>query len=201
MPKFTYAKSMQDLIRRFSKMPGIGTKSAERLTFHILRSPYEEMKRLAQAIITVKSSIKFCTVCNNLSEGERCLICQDEKRDRTMLCVVEEPNDVSAIEAAGGYNGLYHVLLGRLSPLDGIGPDDLKIAELIERVKAGGIKEIIMAIGSDTEGETTFLYLAKTLRPYNISLSRIASGIPVGGDIKYADQATLAKALEGRRAV
>lgn len=201
MAKLTYAKSMEDLIKRFSKMPGIGSKTAERLAFHILKSPYEEVKRLAQAILTVKSSIKFCGACNNLTEHEICLICQDEKRDRSLLCVVEEPNDISAIESAGRYNGLYHVLLGRLSPLDGIGPDDLKLKELEERVRKGVFKEVIIATGSDTEGEMTFLYISRALRPYKAVLSRIAYGIPVGGDIKYADQATVAKALEGRQRI
>ncbi len=198
MSKLSYARSMQGLIREFSKMPGIGTKTAERLAFYVLKMPQEEVERLSRSILSVKSSIRFCGICNNLSEGDICLICQNEGRDRSLLCVVEEPNDVSAIEKIGKFNGVYHVLLGRLSPLEGIGPEALKIKELVERTKGGKIKEVIIATNSDTEGETTALYIAKLLRPYRLKITRLAHGIPVGSDLKYADQATLMKAIEGR---
>ena len=198
MSKLSYARSMQDLIKEFSKMPGIGVKTAERLTFYILKLPQQDAERLSQSILKVKSTIRFCKICNNLSEGELCPVCQDESRDRSVICVVEEPNDVSAIEKAGKFNGAYHVLLGRLSPLDSIGPEALKIKELDERVKKGRIKELIIATNSDTEGETTALYITKIFRPYKVKITRLAYGIPVGSDLKYADQATLMKAIEGR---
>ncbi len=194
----TCARSMQALIKEFSRMPGIGTKTAERLAFYILKLSKEDADRMADSILKVKSTIRFCKVCNNLSEDDLCLICGDESRDGGVVCVVEEPNDVAAIEKAGRYDGVYHVLLGRLSPLDGIGPESLKIKELAERVKKGGIKEIIIATNSDTEGETTALYIAKIFKPYKLRITRLAHGIPVGGDLKYADQATLMKAIEGR---
>ena len=198
MNKLSYARSIQSLIKEFSKMPGIGTRTAERLAFYVLKLPKEDAECLSHSILKVKSTIRFCKTCNNLSEGEVCLICQNESRDRGLICVVEEPNDVSAIEKIGKFNGVYHVLLGRLSPLDGIGPEALKIKGLIERVKNNKIHEIIIATNSDTEGETTALYIAKLLRPYKLKISRLAHGIPVGSDLKYADQATLMKAIEGR---
>jgi recombination protein RecR len=189
---------MRGLIKEFSKMPGIGPKTAERLAFYILKLSKDDARHLSQSILNVKSTIRFCKTCNNLSEGDICLICQDESRNRAIICVVEEPNDVSAIEKMGRFNGVYHVLLGRLSPLDGIGPEALKIKELIERTKRDKIKEVILATNSDTEGETTALYLAKLLKPYKHKITRLAHGIPVGSDLKYADQATLMKAIEGR---
>lgn len=198
MNKLSYARSIQSLIKEFSRMPGIGTKTAERLAFYILKLSQEDAQRLADSILKVKSTIRFCRICNNLSEADVCLICQDESRDKSIVCVVEEPNDVSAIEKAGKFNGIYHVLLGRLSPLDGIGPESLKIKELVERVKKDKIKEMLIATNSDTEGETTALYIAKIFRPYKLKITRLAYGIPVGSDLKYADQATLMKAIEGR---
>jgi recombination protein RecR len=189
---------MQSLIKEFSKMPGIGTRTAERLAFYVLKLSQEDAGRLSQSILKVKSTIRFCKICNNLSEGDVCLICQDESRDKNLLCLVEEPNDVSAVEKTGKFNGVYHVLLGRLSPLEGIGPEMLKIKELVERVKKEKIKEVIVATNSDTEGETTALYIAKLLKPLRLKMTRIAYGIPVGSDLKYADQATLMKAIEGR---
>ena len=198
MSKLSYARSMQNLIKEFSKMPGIGTRTAERLAFYILKLPQEDAERLSQSILKVKSTIRFCKICNNLSEGDLCPVCQDEGRDKSIICIVEEPNDVSAIEKAGKFNGVYHVLLGRLSPLDGIGPEALKIKELSERVKKGEAKELIIATNSDTEGETTALYITKLFRPYKVRITRLAYGIPVGSDLKYADQATLMKAIEGR---
>jgi len=198
MNKLSYARSMQNLIREFSKMPGVGAKTAERLAFYVLKLPQQDAERLSQSILKVKSTIRFCGACNNLSEGELCLVCRDDGRDKSVICIVEEPNDISAIEKAGKFNGTYHVLLGRLSPLDGIGPEALKIKGLIERVKKDKIRELIIATGSDTEGETTALYIAKIFRPYKLKMTRLAYGIPVGGDLKYTDQATLMKAIEGR---
>ena len=191
--------SMKLLIEEFSKMPGIGPKSAQRLAFHILRSSKNDAETLAKALIKVKESVRFCKICNNLSDEEMCEICNSRDRDRSMLCVVEEPNDITAIEKAREYNGIYHVLLGSLSPLDGIGPSDLKISELLERVKKEKFKEIIIATDFNTEGEATALYLMKQLKSSGSKLTRVAYGIPVGGDIEYADQATILKAFEGRR--
>jgi recombination protein RecR len=194
-----FPASMKLLIEEFAKMPGIGPKSAQRLAFHILRSPRNGAEALSRAIVKVKESVRFCKICNNLSDEETCDICNSKTRDRSVLCVVEEPNDVAAIERAREYNGIYHVLLGSLSPLDGIGPSDLKIKELLERVKADKFKEIIIATDFNTEGEATALYLMKQLRPLGARLTRVAYGIPVGGDIEYADQATILRAFEGRR--
>jgi len=193
--------SMRGLIEEFSKMPGIGPKSAQRLAFYILRSSRPEAEALARAILKVKESVRFCKICNNLSDEEICEICKSPSRNKSILCVVEEPNDVSTIEKAGNFNGLYHVLLGSLSPLDGIGPQDLKIDELLERVKKEKFKEIIIATDFNTEGEATALYLIKVLKNSGMKLTRVAYGIPVGGDLQYADQATIVKAFEGRLAV
>jgi recombination protein RecR len=187
------------LIEEFAKMPGIGPKSAQRMAFHILRAPKAEADALSKAIGKVKESVRFCNVCNNLSDEEICDICKSKSRDRSLLCVVEEPNDVMAVERAREYNGVYHVLLGSLSPLDGIGPSDLKVKELLERVKKEKFKEIIIATDFNTEGEATALYLMKQLRDSGAKLTRVAYGIPVGSDIEYADQATILKAFEGRR--
>lgn len=191
--------SMKLLIEEFTKMPGIGPKSAQRLAFHILRSSKDDAEALAKAIGKVKEQVRFCKVCNNLSDEEICELCKSKSRDRSTLCVVEEPNDIIAIERAREYNGIYHVLLGSLSPLDGIGPSDLKIEELLERVKKEKFKEIIIATDFNTEGEATALYLMKQLKNSGAKLTRVAYGIPVGSDIEYADQATIMKAFEGRR--
>ena len=196
-----FPASMKLLIEELAKMPGIGPKSAQRLAFHILRSPKNEAEALSRAIGKVKESVRFCKICNNLSDEEMCDICNSKARDRSILCVVEEPNDVAAIERAREYNGIYHVLLGSLSPLDGIGPSDLKIKELLERTKTDKFKEIIIATDFNTEGEATALYLMKQLRSSGAKLTRVAYGIPVGGDIEYADQATISRAFEGRREV
>lgn len=191
--------SMKVLVEEFSKMPGIGPKSAQRLAFYILKSPKQDADALAKAIIKVKESVRFCGVCNNLSDEDTCGICKSPSRNRALLCVVEEPNDIVTIERAGNYDGLYHVLLGSLSPLDGIGPSDLKIAELLDRVRKEKFKEIIIATDFNTEGEATALYLLKVLKGCGARLTRVAYGIPVGGDLQYADQATIVKAFEGRR--
>ena len=191
--------SMKSLIEEFSKMPGIGPKTAQRLAFYILRSPKNEAEALAGAIRKVKESVRFCRVCNNLSDEDTCEICKSPSRNREMLCVVEEPNDIVTIEKAGNFNGVYHVLLGSLSPLDGIGPSELKIKELMERVRKEKFKEIIIATDFNTEGEATALYLIRVLKGLGAKLTRVAYGIPVGGDLEYADQATIVKAFEGRR--
>lgn len=194
-----FPASMRSLVEEFSKMPGVGVKTAQRLAFYILRSPRAEAEALASAIIKVKESVRFCKACNNLSDEDVCQICKNPSRDRSLLCVVEEPNDIVTIEKAGNFNGVYHVLLGSLSPLDGIGPDDLKIKELLDRVKKEKFKEIILATDFNTEGEATALYLLKVLRNSGSKVTRVAYGIPVGGDLEYADQATITKAFEGRR--
>lgn len=194
----TLPKSMQALIKEFSKMPGVGPKSAERLAFYILRTSGEDVQSLLLAISEVKKSVQFCKICNNLSDADVCTICQDQTRNKTVLCVVEEPNDIIAIEKTKNFNGRYFCLLGALSPLDGIGPEELKIASLVERIRSEGIKEVIIATDSDDEGDTTALYLAKILKPLGVKLTRIGYGIPVGSNLEYMDQATLIKALEGR---
>lgn len=193
--------SMNTLISEFGKMPGIGPKTAQRLAFYVLKGTNEDAKRMAEAILKVKESVRFCRTCNNLSDAEICDICSNPSREKDILCVVEKPNDVISIEKMGKYSGLYHVLLGALSPLDGIGPKDLKIEELARRIKKDKIKEVIIATDSNTEGEATALYIIKLLKPLGAKVMRIASGIPVGADLEYADQATLMKAFEGRRQV
>jgi len=190
--------SMKTLVDEFSKMPGIGPKTAQRLAFYILKSSKAEAELLSKAIIKVKELVRSCRVCNNLSDAELCGICSSPARERSILCIVEEPNDIITIEKAGNFLGLYHVLLGSLSPLDGIGPQDLKIKELLERVKRERFKEIIIATDFNTEGEATALYLARVLRESGSRLTRVAYGIPVGSDLEYADQATIIKAFEGR---
>lgn len=196
-----YTKSMQELIEHFKNMPGIGAKTAERLAFYVLKSSKDDMERFSSAIKKVKESIKFCKICGNLSEADICSICSDPRRDKSVVCVVEEPKGLILIEKLGHYKGRYHVLFGAISPLDGIGPEDLRIKELISRVKEDKVKEIILATDSNAEGETTALYLSKELRPFKIKITRIAYGIPVGGNLDYIDQATLIKALEGRRPI
>ncbi|MCK4789548.1 MAG: recombination protein RecR [Desulfobacteraceae bacterium] len=196
--KLEFSKSLNILVRELSKLPGVGPKSAERFAFHILRSSKDEVNNLSRAIIEAKEKLTYCKICGNLSEEKICQICQDALRDKSRVCVVEEPNDVLSIEKTGIYKGLYHVLLGSIAPLDGIGPHELRIKELISRVKNNKIKEVIIATSSDTEGEITALYLAKVLRPYSINLSRLAAGMPVGAELNYADEVTLGKAIENR---
>jgi recombination protein RecR len=196
----TYARPLIRLLEALERLPGIGPRSAERMAFYLLRTPREEAQRLAQAIVEAKERLRFCQVCFNLSEADRCEVCQDPVRDPTMLCVVEEPKDVLAIEKTTAYRGLYHVLLGAIAPLDGIGPELLKIEELMGRLSDGhGVQEVILATDADKDGEITATYLSKLIKPLGVKLSRIASGIPVGSHIEYADQATLTRALEGRR--
>ena len=190
---------MAKLIKEFSKMPGVGVRSAERLTFHILKSSEEDVRSLLKYIGQVKENVRFCDQCNNLSENKICSICSDGRREESKLCVVSSPNGVIAMEKTGAYNGLYYVLLGELSPIDGVGPRELKIEGLFKRIREGKIKEIILATNFTTEGETTALYIAKLLEELEIRVSRLARGVPVGASLEYADAATLQRALEERR--
>lgn len=187
------------LIRELVRLPGVGQKTAQRLAFHLLKTEKEEALRLAEAIRAVKEGLAFCRQCRNIAEEDLCEFCRDPKRDRTRILVVEEPSTLYAIERTGGYRGLYHVLLGTLSPLDGIGPADIRAQELEERLKAGGVEEVILATNPTIEGEATAIYLTKLIKPYGLRVSRIAYGIPVGMDIEYADEVTLIKSIEGRR--
>jgi len=191
------------LIQQLSKLPGIGEKTAARLAFHIMRSPSEDAAALAAAIGEVKNKIRFCGICCDLTEADPCALCADARRDAGIVCVVAQPQDVIAIERAGGYRGRYHVLHGILSPLDGVGPDDLRVAELVRRCGASDganrIVEVILATSPSVEGEATAIYLAKLLRPLGVRPSRIATGVPIGGELEYADQLTLARAIDGRR--
>jgi recombination protein RecR len=190
---------LAQLIRELVRLPGIGQKTAQRLAFHILKTEPAEAVRLADAIRAVKDGLAFCRQCRNIAEGELCEFCLDPKRDRTRILVVEEPSTLYAIERCGGYRGLYHVLLGALSPLDGIGPSEIKAHELVDRLKAGGVEEVILATNPTIEGEATAIYLTRLIKPHGAKVSRIAYGIPVGMDIEYADEVTLIKSLEGRR--
>lgn len=189
--------SIDRLIEEFSKLPGIGRKSAQRLAFYVLKIKKDEAKKLASAILAVKDKVAYCSVCFNLTEEDPCNICKDKERDSSIICVVEEANDVTAVENTNQYKGLYHVLGGVLSPLNGIGPDELRIKELMLRLKKG-VKEVILATNPSTEGEATSVYLSKLIKPMGIKVTRIARGLPAGGALEYADMATLSKALEGR---
>ena len=194
-----YAPPIRRLIGELSRFPGIGEKTATRLATFILRASDDDARRLAESIIEVKEKIRFCSVCFNLSEGDLCEICKDTSRDRKVICVVEEPNSLMAIEESGSFRGTYHVLHGILSPLDGIGPDQLKLKELLERVLSDEVKEIIVATNPSVQGESTALLITKLVRDKGIDVTRIALGVPVGGDLKYMDKMTLAKAIEFRR--
>jgi recombination protein RecR len=194
-----FAQPIEELISRLVKLPGIGEKTATRLALHMLRSSREEMEALARAIVSVKEKIRTCGECFNFTEKDPCPICADPARRTGLLCVVEEPGDLMAIEASRGFKGLYHVLHGTLSPLEGIGPEELRIAELLDRVRKGAFREIILATNPTVEGEATSLYLAEQLRPLGPRVTRIAYGLPAGGDLQYADHLTLGKALENRR--
>ena len=193
------SRSVETLVEEFSRLPGIGRKSAQRLAFFLLRMGDEDAFRLAEAIRAVKEQVRSCSVCGNFTEDDPCLICRDERRQRDVICVVEQPMDVLAVEASGGYRGQYHVLKGALNPLEKIGPDDIRSRELVDRVKAGGITEVILATNPNHPGEATAHFLADLLEPLGVNVTRIARGIPVGGDLEYSDQATLARALEGRK--
>jgi len=195
----TYTESIEKLIEALTRLPGIGRRSAERVVNYILGATKDEIKNLGETIIKVKESVRFCRICNNLSEQETCRVCQDMRREKEVICIVEKPSDVTAIEKSGNFHGVYHVLLGSISPLEGRGPSDLKIEGLLKRIKEDGIKEVIIATDADTEGETTSMYLAKLIKPLGVSLSRIGLGLPVGSNLEYADSTTLSKALESRR--
>ena len=197
MPDF--AEPLARLITEFKHLPGVGQKSAQRLAFHMMRSSREDAERLAQAILDVKDKLGLCPVCNNISEGEQCLFCRDTTRDQKVLCVVEEPHNIVGIETTRQFSGVYHVLHGALSPLRGIGPEQLKIKNLIERIAAGQIEEVILATKPTAEGEATAVYLSKLIKPLGIRVTRIGMGIPVGSDIEFADEVTIWKAMEGRR--
>jgi len=196
-----YTESIEKLIESLTKLPGIGRRSAERVVSYILGASKEEVKNLSDGIIRVKESVRFCSLCHNLSEEDLCKICQDQRRQKDVICIVEKPSDVTAIEKSGSFTGVYHVLLGAISPLEGKGPGDLKIDTLLNRIKQANIKEIIIATDADTEGETTALYLTKVIKPLGVRLSRIGLGLPVGSNLEYADSTTLSKSLEARRAI
>lgn len=191
-------QNVQNLIDHFSSLPGIGPKTAQRLTFYLLRSSDKDLESLGSAVLNLKKDIKTCSVCSNIAESDPCHICEDPRRDKISICVVEEPLDVVAIERTGKFSGLYHVLGGVISPIEGVGPDDLFIKELINRLKTNEIKEIILATNPSIEGEATALYLQKLIDPLDIKITRIARGLPVGGDLEYADEVTLSRAIEGR---
>ena len=194
-----FPAAMEKLIDGFASLPGIGRKSAQRLAFHILSLPAEEAEAFANAVLEARSQVHTCPVCQNLTDGELCPVCASESRDRTTICVVSEPRDVLSIERSREYRGLYHVLHGALSPMNHIGPDDLRIRELLARVAQGGVEEIILATNPDTEGDATAMYISRLLRPFEIKVTRLGFGVPVGSNLEYADDATMLKALEGRR--
>ncbi len=196
-----YTVSIEKLIEKLGRLPGIGRRSAERIVGYILDAPKEEIGELSKAISSVKENVRFCRICNNLSEEELCSICRDVRRRKDIVCIVGKPGDVIAMEKAGNFNGVYHVLLGTISPLEGKGPGDLKIDGLLARVKQNNIQEVIIATDADTEGETTALYLTKILKPLGVKLMRLGIGIPMGANLEYADSTTLSKALESRRPI
>ena len=197
-----FPPALENLVEHFAKLPGIGRKTAQRLAFYVLSLPQEEADAFAQSITQAKTAIHCCPVCQNLTEGEGpCAVCASPKRDHGVICVVADPKDVVAMERSREYHGLYHVLHGVISPMNHVGPDDLHINSLVERVAAGGVEEVIMATNPDTEGEATAMYLARLLRPFQVRVSRLAYGIPVGSHLEYADDATLMRALEGRQAM
>ena len=197
-----FPPALERLTEQFARLPGIGSKTAQRLAFYVLSQPEEDAQEFADAILAAKKTISLCPVCQNLTEGEGpCAICRSDKRDGCVICVVADPKDVVAMERAREYSGRYHVLHGVISPMNHVGPDDLHIKELVERVAAGGVREVIMATNPDTEGEATAMYLARLLRPFGVKVTRLAYGIPVGSHLEYADDATLMRALEGRREI
>jgi len=194
-----YEGPIQDLIDELARLPGIGPKSAQRLAFHLVKTDPVEAKRLAEVIVQAKDRIAFCSECGNVAEADLCRICGDPSRERTVLCVVEEPKDIATIEKAGVIKGRYHVLGGAISPLDGVGPEDLRVQELLDRVERDGVTEVILATNPNLEGNATAMYVTAMLKPAGIRVTRLASGLPVGGDLEYADEVTLSQALEGRR--
>ncbi len=198
----TTPRAVTQLIEEFHRLPGIGPKTAQRLTFYLLRAPKEQAEALALAVQQLKERITTCSICSNIAEEDPCAICKDDSRDRSLICVVEEPLDVLALERTREYRGLYHVLHGAISPVEGIGPEDLKIQELLTRLRNDpGIREIVLATNPNLEGEATAMYLERLIKPLGVRLTRLARGLPVGGDLEYADEVTLTRALEGRREV
>ncbi len=196
-----YDGIVQELIDEFGRLPGIGPKSAQRIAFHILQTPSFDVSRLSELLVDIREKVRFCDVCGNVSEQERCSICRDPRRDGSLICVVEDAKDVAAIERTREFRGLYHVLGGAISPIAGIGPDDLRVAQLMSRLADGTVQEIILATNPNLEGEATAAYLSRLLTTMQITVTRLASGLPVGGDLEYADEVTLGRAFEGRRAV
>ncbi len=197
----SFPTALERLSEQFGKLPGIGTKTAQRLAFHVLRLPEQEAQDFAQAIVDARQKVRTCPVCQNLTDQELCPICADPQRDRSTICVVAEPRDLMALERAREYRGVYHVLHGVISPLNHVGPDDIRIRELLNRVAQGDVKEVIMATNPDTEGEATAMYLSRLLRPMEIKVTRLAYGVPVGSQLEYADEVTLLRALEGRQLI
>ena len=196
-----YEGAVQDLIDELGRLPGIGPKSAQRIAFHLLAAEPADVGRLAAALQRVKDEVKFCKTCGNVAEAEQCRICLDPRRDETVICVVEEPKDVLAVERTREYRGRYHVLGGAISPIDGVGPDDLRVKELLARLADSAVTEIILATDPNLEGEATATYLARLLKPMGVTVTRLASGLPVGGDLEYADEITLGRAFSGRRSL
>lgn len=196
-----HADAIQNLIDQLGRLPGVGPKSAQRIAYHLLKVPKEDALALANAVAVAKERVRFCEVCHNLSEDVRCRICSDDRRDKTLVCVVEEPRDIVSVEKTGGFAGRYHVLGGAINPMEGIGPDQLKVRELLDRITHDGVVEVILCTNPNLEGDTTAMYLARLLQPMGLRVTRIASGLPVGGDLEYADEVTLGRALEGRREV
>lgn len=196
-----YTPAVQALIDELGRLPGVGPKSAQRIAFHLVKLPSADALRLADAIRDAKAKVRFCEVCFNISDEVRCEICSDDRRDERMICVVEEPRDIVAVERTREFNGRYHVLQGAINPIDGIGPDQLRVKELLDRLRDHSVTEIILCTNPNIEGEATAMYLARLIEPLGIAVTRIASGLPVGGDLEYADELTLGRALEGRRAV
>ncbi|HJP65293.1 MAG TPA: recombination mediator RecR [Actinomycetota bacterium] len=194
-----YEGPIQDLIDELARLPGIGPKSAQRLAFYLVKAPQEDARRLSGAIVAAKEKVRFCRECWSVAEGDLCRICRDTTRDASVICVVEEPKDQAAVERAGVVRGRYHVLGGAISPLEGVGPEDLRVQELLDRVQRNGVREVILATNPNLEGNATAMYVAGLLKPIGIRVTRLASGLPVGGDLEYADEVTLGQALEGRR--
>jgi recombination protein RecR len=196
-----YEGAVQDLIDELGRLPGIGPKSAQRIAFHLLAADPADVERLASTLVRVKNEVRFCSVCGNVAEAEICRICADERRDPSIICVVEEPKDVNAVERTREFRGRYHVLGGAISPIDGVGPDDLRIRELLSRLRDGVVTELILATDPNLEGEATATYLARLINPMGLTVTRLASGLPVGGDLEYADEVTLGRAFSGRRRI
>ncbi len=196
-----YPAPLRRLIRLMARLPGIGEKTAERLALYLLSAGAAQVEELARGIVEVKQKVRLCSRCFSLSDDELCAVCSNPARDAALVCVVEQPGDMVALEKSGGYTGLYHVLSGVLSPLNGVGPDEIRVRELIERVAAGGVREVVLATGTSVEGEATAVYLSGRLRDFPVGVTRIASGVPMGGDLKYVDQVTLKRAMESRRAL